>query len=272
MMILPDQLKNFVKIDGEGPVSVVLGHGFGSDKEVWDSLLACLPKNLGYLRYDLAGAGSEEDTALRYRPDYHNTLFAYADDLIELLQVLKLDRVRYIGHSVSCMIGAIAAVARPELFSELIFIGASPHYLQEKNYPGTLQQKDLNSLFAAMSTNYQAWAAGFAPQIFGIDDQELLAEYSKTLFRLHPEIALRTLRMIFQSDLREIVGKVTQPVHLIHSRPDFAVPEPVAVWLQQQIPGSTLDWIDSPGHLPHVTQVAAVCARIHGYLRGNSSA
>jgi len=265
-MKLPNSLHSFVQADGDGTLPIVLGHGFGTDKTAWDALLRCLPSHFRYVRYDLAGAGSDEDTAIRYRASHHSTLFGYADDLIALLEALQLRSVIYIGHSVSCMIGAIAAVARPDLFARLIFIGASPHYLKAPGYPGETLPKDLESLYTAMATNYQAWAAGFAPQIFGIVDGALLAEYSKTLFRLQPDIALRTLQMIFQTDFRELVGKIRQPVHLIHSRHDFAVPEGVALWLHEHIAGSTLDWIDDPGHLPHVTSATDVCLLIRRYL------
>lgn len=263
---LPESLRSYVQLDGTGTLPVVLGHGFGTDRSAWDALLRCLPEDLAYIRYDLAGAGSDTDTAHRYRADYHSTLFAYADDLIQLLDTLELQSVTYIGHSMSCMIGAIAAVARPDLFARLILIGASPHYLKKPDYPGELQPTDLDTLYTAMATNYQAWAAGFAPQIFGLEDAALLTDYAKTLFRLQPDIALRTLQMIFHSDLRRLVENIRQPVHLINSRQDFAVPEGVALWLHEHISGSTLDWIEAPGHLPHVTSAPDVCLAICSYL------
>ncbi|MCE5361299.1 alpha/beta hydrolase [Candidatus Igneacidithiobacillus taiwanensis] len=202
-------------------------------------------------------------------PERHNNLFAYVDDLIQLLQTLPDCRgqpVIYIGHSVSGMIGAIAAIAQPELFQQLILISASPYYLREPNYPGGLTQSDLDELFKAMATNYQTWAAGFAPDLFGIDDSALLADFSRSLFQLQPDIALRTLRMIFESDWRFVVGKIRTPVHLIQARDDFVVPQEVGLWLHEHIPGSTLDWVDARGHLPHLTHAADVCLLIRRFL------
>ncbi|MGK9450497.1 alpha/beta fold hydrolase [Acidithiobacillus caldus] len=267
------ELASYVEMEGAGSIPVVLGHGFGSDKTVWDALLRCLPRDLCYIRYDLAGFGSPEDTAARYDPERHESLFAYADDLMQLLDALPHVRedlrgqpVVYIGHSVSAMIGVIAAIAQPQRFRELVLIGASPYYLRTPDYPGGLTQGDLDQLFMAMATNYQAWAAGFAPDLFGIDDAALLADFSQSLFRLPPDIALRTLRKIFASDWREFVGRVRVPVHLIQSREDFVVPREVSLWLQAHIPGSTLDWIDVRGHLPHLTRPAEVCAALRPYL------
>lgn len=263
---VPESLKPYVQMDGWGEVPVVLGHGFGTDKSAWDYLNPFFPKGFTYIRYDLAGCGSDEDTQHRYDVQRHSHLYGYADDLIELLDNLGVQSCIYVGHSVSCMIGAIAAIARPDLFRRHIWIGPSPYYLKDENYPGTLTLADLQAIYEAMVTNYQAWAAGFAPLMFGVKEEHQLADFSKTLFRLQPGIALRTLRMIFDSDTRSFVGKVQQPVHLIFNRNDFVVSQGVALWLHATLPHSTLDWIDAQGHLPHMTHPTAVGSLLKKYI------
>ncbi|CAI0413368.1 unnamed protein product, partial [Linum tenue] len=74
--------------------------------------------------YDLVCAGS-------VNPDYfdfhrYTTLEPYVDDLLNILDAHRVDRCAYVGHSVSAMIGLLASLRRPELFSKLILIGASP--------------------------------------------------------------------------------------------------------------------------------------------------
>ncbi|RMH67673.1 MAG: hypothetical protein D6676_01505, partial [Cyanobacteria bacterium J003] len=82
---VPESLKPYVQMDGWGEVPVVLGHGFGTDKSAWDYLNPFFPKGFTYIRYDLAGCGSDEDTQHRYDVQRHSHLYGYADDLIELL-------------------------------------------------------------------------------------------------------------------------------------------------------------------------------------------
>jgi sigma-B regulation protein RsbQ len=65
-----------------------------------------------------------------------------------------------VGHSVSGMVSLLAALVDPKLFSRLIFIGASPRYLNDKDYVGGFEPSDLDALYAAMSSNYYAWASG----------------------------------------------------------------------------------------------------------------
>ncbi|KAL8266216.1 hypothetical protein R6Q59_003560 [Mikania micrantha] len=67
-------------------------------------------------------------------------------------------------------------------------------------------------------------------------------EFSRTLFNMRPDIALCTLRMIFQSDLRSLLGQVQVPCHIIHSCKDAAVPSTVTDYLQWNIGSKTIVW------------------------------
>lgn len=110
---------------GSGDRIVVLAHGFGTDQSAWQRILPYF-SHYRIILYDLVCAGS-------VNPDYfdfarYTTLDAYVDDLLNILDALGIDRCAYIGHSVSAMIGILASIRRPELFSKLILIGASPRY------------------------------------------------------------------------------------------------------------------------------------------------
>lgn len=185
-----------------------------------------------------------------------------------LLDEQQLHAVNFVGHSVSGMIGMIAATARPHLFERLVLLQPSPRYLNDAatGYEGGFEQRDLNGLYTAMATNYQSWAAGFVPMVMGVDDEHVLARFSETLFKIRPDIARHILRMIFQSDHRNVVHRVTVPTRLVHSRKDVAVPVAVAQWLHAQLPGSVSEILELEGHLPHLTQPDAVAAALRRHL------
>lgn len=185
-------------------------------------------------------------------------MFGYADDLVGLMEELDLRDCIYVGHSMGCMIGAAAAVARPDLFKRLVMIAPSPRYLNDGDYVGGFVQEDLDELFDCMAANYQAWVAGFAPMVVGVDDDQAIADFARTLFGMRPDIALNTSRTIFASDMREIVSQLSTPVHLIQTSQDIAVPAAVAEWLARSIEKATLDIIEASGHLPHITAPSAV--------------
>lgn len=251
---------------GAGDRVVLLSHGFGSDQSAWNHIRPTLDAHHRVLSYNLAGCGDEGWRS--YQPDIHGSLFGYADDLLALLTELQLEQVSYVGHSVSGMIGLIAASARPALFERLVLLQPSPRYLNDEatRYVGGFEQNDLDGLYDAMATNYQTWAAGFVPMVMGMDGQHVLSRFSETLFKIRPDIARNVLRMIFQSDHRSLVPRVTTPTHLIHSRKDVAVPVEVAQWLHSHLPGSVLEILELEGHLPHLTQPAVVADAVLRHL------
>lgn len=253
---------------GDGSHVVVLSHGFGLDQTSWADLRPALDVQFRVLSYNLAGCGDEG--ASSYHHDVHNSLFGYADDLLALLDEAQAQKVSYVGHSVSGMIGMIAAVARPDCFERLILLQPSPRYLNDPDtgYVGGFEQGDLDALYEAMATNYQTWAAGFIPMVMGVQDQHVLSRFSQTLFKIRPDIASHILKMIFQADHRGIVPRVPVPTHFIHSRKDVAVPVEVARWLPAHLPGSTSETLDLEGHMPHLTQPLIVLEALMRQLSG----
>ena len=255
---------------GVGSHVIVLSHGFGLDQTSWADLRSGLDARFRVLSYNLAGCG--DDGASSYHREVHSSLFGYADDLLALLDEAQahnqVHKVSYVGHSVSGMIGMIAAVARPDCFERLILLQPSPRYLNDPDagYVGGFEQTDLDALYEAMATNYQTWAAGFVPMVMGVDDQHVLSRFSETLFKIRPDIAGHILKMIFQSDHRAIVPRVPVPTHFIHSRKDVAVPVDVAQWLHAHLPGSTSDILELEGHMPHITQPLVVLDALMRHL------
>lgn len=236
---------------GCGATPVILAHGFGTDQDAWAALRPWFDAHFDVISFDLAGCGP--NGAHTYDFERHATMFGYSDDLIDLIDGLDISGCIYVGHSMSGMIGAAAACVRPDLFSRLVMIGASPRYLNEPGYEGGFDQNELNALFDSMAANYQAWVAGFAPAVVGIDDQATISEFSRTLYQMRPDVALSTSRTIFGSDMRRTARRVASSVHLIQTAHDVAVPTQVGEWLSREMKNATLDIIDASGHLPHMT-------------------
>lgn len=113
-----------VRVEGSGQKTLVLAHGFGTDQSVWQRILPYFTPYYRVILYDLVCAGSVNPDFFDFRR--YTTLDAYVDDLLNILDAHRVDRCAYVGHSVSAMIGILASIRRPELFSKLILVGASP--------------------------------------------------------------------------------------------------------------------------------------------------
>jgi len=245
--------RHAARVVGEGEHTIVLAHGFGSDQRAWRSVEEALRSAYRLILFDHAGAGKSDPSA--YSPHRYKSLHSYAEDVLELLDELGVSEVFHVGHSMSGVIGLLAAIDEPKLFRKLVLVGASPRYLNDPatSYVGGFEQEVLDGIYEAMATNYQAWVGGYAPVAMGNPDRpELAQEFAASLGSLRPDIALSVARLIFQSDHRADLAKVHVPTVVVQSRNDVAVPQEVGRYLASHIAGAELELINAEGHFPHV--------------------
>ncbi|ERN10899.1 hypothetical protein AMTRI_Chr12g237960 [Amborella trichopoda] len=244
-----------VRIEGSGNRVIVLSHGFGTDQSAWQRVLPYLLRDHRVVLYDLACAGSVNPDHFDFRR--YSTLDAYADDLLKILDSLGVSSCVFVGHSVSAMIGCLASLRRPNLFQKLVLIGASPRFLNDRDYHGGFEHGEIEKVFGAMQANYAAWVAGFAPMAVGADVPEVVREFSRTLFNMRPDISLFVCRTIFNSDLRGMLSSVKTPCYIIQTAKDVSVPASVALYIKAHLGGkATIDMMPTEGHLPHLSAPA----------------
>ncbi|KAL5706912.1 putative esterase d14l [Ranunculus cassubicifolius] len=256
-----------IRVLGNGERTIVLGHGFGTDQSVWKHLVPHLVNDYRVILFDNMGAGPTNPDYFDF--DRYSTLEGYAYDLLAILEELQVSSCTYVGHSVSGIVGVIAAINRPDLFTKLILVSASPRYLNDVDYYGGFEQEDLDQLLDAMSSNFKAWCSGFAPLAVGGDmDSVAVQEFSRTLFNIRPDIALSVAQTIFQSDLRNILGLVTVPCHILQSTKDLAVPVVVSEYLHRHLGcESIVEVMPSDGHLPQLSSPDIVIPVLLRHIR-----
>lgn len=111
---------------GNGTQALVLAHGFGSDQTVWHHLIPYFAYFFKVVVFDLVFSANVDPKF--YDPDKYSNFKGYSQDLVCLLDHLKVNNTVYVGHSMSAMIGCLAATKRPELFQHLILLSGSPRY------------------------------------------------------------------------------------------------------------------------------------------------
>lgn len=260
------QLHN-INIEGNLNASetIMFGHGFGTDQTAWQSVKKAFGKDYRIILYDNAGVGklsTETFSSLKY-----SSLNGYSEDLLNIIDTFKLTDVIMVAHSVSSMIALLAAIKKPEYFSKLIFIGASPRYLNDENYYGGFDQDQLDAMYENMRTNYYAWVSGFSAAAMGNPDKPELSDYfASTLSSVRPDIALSVAKTIFESDIRKELALVKKPILLIQSQKDIAVPMQVAQYLNENIRDSTLKTVNAEGHFPHISAPNEIIKAIKEFI------
>ena len=132
----------------------MFAHGYGCDQNMWRAVTPSFESDFRIVLFDYVGAGLSDLSA--FNRTRYSTLKGYALDVIEIIDELGLSKVNFIGHSVSSMIGALAAIQRPDLFESLVMIGPSPCYIndQDSNYVGGFERRDIEDLLEMLDNNH----------------------------------------------------------------------------------------------------------------------
>src|SRR5260370_1258962 len=103
--------RNNVKISGNGSRAIMFAHGYGCDQNMWRGVAPSFEDDYTVVLFDYVGSGNSDPSA--FDRTRYSTLNGYAADVLEIMDELKLEKVNFVGHSVSSMIGALAAIERP---------------------------------------------------------------------------------------------------------------------------------------------------------------
>jgi sigma-B regulation protein RsbQ len=259
--------RNNVKIIGGGQRTLMFAHGYGCDQNMWRSVTPTFENEFNIVLFDYVGAG-ESDLSAFDRTRY-STLNGYASDVIEILDELGLRDVNFVGHSVSSMIGALAAIQRPELFENLVMIGPSPCYINDKStgYVGGFDRNDIEDLLEMLDNNHSGWSAMMAPIIMGNNDRpELAAELEASFCRTDPIHAQHFARVTFLSDNRLDLPRVQTRTLILQCDQDAIAPTVVGLYVHKCVPESQLVMMEATGHCPHLSAPGIVTQAIQEFL------
>lgn len=182
---------------------------------------------------------------------------------------LDLRDVILIGHSVSAMIAALATLAEPERFAQLVMVGPSPRYTDDGDYVGGFSEQDISEMLEALDSNYLGWSSVLAPVIMGNPDRpELGEELTASFCRTDPQIARRFAEVTFTSDNRSELPRITTPTLVLQCSHDAIAPEAVGRYVHAAIPDSTLVILDATGHCPNLSAPEATTRAIASFVGG----
>jgi sigma-B regulation protein RsbQ len=244
---------------------MLFAHGFGCDQHMWRHVAPHFADRYRVVLFDHAGAGAADPSA--YDVQRHSRLEGYADDVLEICRALELRDVVFVGHSVSSMIGALAAASAPELFAHLVMIGPSPRYVDDGDYVGGFSEEDIDDLLDSLSSNYLGWSSTMAPLIMGNPQEPHLGqELTESFCRTDPDIARRFARVTFLSDTRADLKRVPTPTLVLQCSQDVIAPLSVGRYVASELPNATLVVLDATGHCPNLSAPDETIRAIDDYL------
>jgi len=244
---------------------MIFAHGFGCDQNMWRFVAPAFEATHRVVVFDHVGFGASDHAA--WDPQRYATLDGYARDVLEICRELDLTDVVFVGHSVSSMIGVLAATAEPDRFGRLVLVGPSPRYIDDDGYVGGFTREDIDGLLDSLASNYLGWSSTMAPVIVGNPDRpELGEELTNSFCRTDPDIAAHFARVTFLSDNRADLAGVQTPSLVLQCSDDAIAPRSVGEYVHARIPQSELVLLRAVGHCPNLSAPDELIAEIRAFL------
>lgn len=244
---------------------MLFAHGFGCDQNMWRHVAREFADEYRIVLFDHVGAGGSNLEA--YDREKYSSLDGYAADVLDICRELELRDLIFVGHSVSSMIGVLAAAKEPERFAKLILIGPSPRYIDDDEYRGGFTREDIEGLLDSLDSNYLGWSNTYAPAIMGRADRpELGEELTNSFCRTDPEIARHFARVTFLSDNRADLGRITTPSLVLQCSDDIIAPRSVGEYVHAQLAQSELVYLQAKGHCPNLSAPEETVEAIRQFL------
>jgi sigma-B regulation protein RsbQ len=253
--------RNCVTLAGSGSMPMIFAHGLGSDQRVWRLMTPYFEKDYRVITFDHVGSGRSDISA--YRRAKYGALNGYADDLLEIVDALDIERMIYVGHSVSANIGVLAANRHPERFAALVMLGPSPRFLNDENYRGGYSQQDIDEALSLLDSNQDTWCQQLMMHALSRDQAEELAQ---SLCNANRAILRHFAQVAFGVDVRREVARCPVRTLILQSRNDAIVPVYVGDYLHRTMPKNTYVVLEGLGHYPQLTAPAQTTTVIREFL------
>ncbi|WP_430426316.1 alpha/beta fold hydrolase [Maribacter litoralis] len=244
--------RNNVRVFGDGDQTIILAHGFGCDQAMWRYIIPFLEKHFKVLVFDYVGCGKSDISS--YDKDRYGSLSGYAQDIIEICEDLNIEQSIFIGHSVSSMIGVLAAIEKPRIFRSMVMICPSSCYLNTGDYQGGFEESELEDLLELLDSNYVEWANYLAPVVMkNPEKSHLTNELSESFCSMDKSITKNFARATFFSDNREDLKKVNIPCLIVQCVEDDIADEKVGEYVKDNLANSKITYMEASGHCPHIS-------------------
>lgn len=252
---------------GSGHRVLMLAQGFGLDQHTWRFLVPAFEKDYRIILFDYVGSGKSDKSA--YDKKRYSRLEGYARDVLEIAEATESQDMIFVGHSVSGMIGMLAALEKPDYFSALIFIGASPCYMNDNSgYVGGFDKAEIDSIISAIGNNFHDWSKLNIPVITqNYNKPEFADELHRSFINHDQRIAKEFASATFFADHRKELLSFGKPVLILQNRNDSMSPLHVGDYLHAHLKNSWLRILDAEGHFPQLTAPGELVKSIGSFIR-----
>jgi 3-oxoadipate enol-lactonase len=255
---------NFVDSGGPGEKIVILIHGFPFSHEMWGPQFERLAKDHRVVAYDIRGHGMSGIADGQYMVEF------FVDDLIGLLDHLKIERAVLCGLSMGGYIALRAVERNPERVSGLILCDTQS--LADSNES---KLKRAASIRAVKKDGVSAFAEGFLKAVF--TTQTLAArgdevQKIKRIIEANSSLGIcgSLLALAARTDTTASLGDIKVPSLILVGEHDTLTPPRASQEMHAKIPNSEIHVIPNAAHLSNIENPEEFNRHLLNFLDGLS--
>jgi aminoacrylate hydrolase len=254
----------FIETHGAGE-PLLLVAGLGGSARFWNAQTPAFAEKFQVILHDHRGVGRSTST--------RNVSGAaeLADDLLHVMDALKIESAHLVGHSTGGAIGQHIALREPKRLRSLVlsasWAGPTPLFLQTfASRRDVLVHAGVMNYFM-LGTLLAAPASWLLPRFKSLEDyfSGRLADFPGV------EVELGRLHAVTTHDLRERVAKIRTPTFVICARDDQLTPPAMSEELARLIPDAELCLMQEGGHFCPMTVTSTYNQHVLEFL-GKQSA
>ncbi|MDH5383546.1 MAG: alpha/beta hydrolase [Candidatus Aminicenantes bacterium] len=197
------------QVQGKGKPALIFIHGWCCDRSYWDEQLSHFTQQYKVVAIDLAGHG---DSGLERKAW---TMEAYGEDVVAVVNKLKLQEVILVGHSMGGYVILEAARRLPERIIGLVGVDTLNDFTQQ------ISQEEIDAFFTPFRSNFVEMTRHFVRTMFTENaDPALIEKIVEDMSAAPPEVGLGSFEEMIdymKHTYLEAVQEVKVPITCINS-------------------------------------------------------
>lgn len=206
--------------------TIIFSNSLGADTSMWNEQVQLLKYQYNILRYDTRGHGQSSSPQEAY------TVADLGEDIIQLLDYLKLEKVAFCGLSMGGLIGQWLGINYPERFSHIILANTAAKIGNEQGWNDRISYVKANGLENILGGTAERWFTPAFRQKQPQKVQDVLTVFIGTDLQGY----MNCCAVVRDADFRGQLLGLNVPVLVISGQQDAVTTPADGDYLQQQIP------------------------------------
>jgi pimeloyl-[acyl-carrier protein] methyl ester esterase len=192
------------------------------------------------------------------------------DALCSRLHELLPSPAQWVGWSLGGLIAIAYALRYPESVQRLILVASSPRFVAASDWKLAIPSRTLKAFARELEHDYRTTLIRFlALQVHSSERAQTTLRQLRQLLLKYPthRRALRAgLALLYETDMREQLSKLSCPTRLILGEKDTLVPKGCAKQIVKRLIDAEVTIIPGAGHAPFLSHSREFSAALRQYL------